>query len=140
MLCGNSDWICSNISSDSWCIVDTDHRNSIYVISDKGKEVWYGNADGNSEWPFDGKLTPELILNELRKHEDHHMVKPKMVYISNTTEIGTVYTKKELENISKVCKDNNLYLYLDGARLASALTSEKCDINLEDYPRYCDVF
>jgi hypothetical protein len=54
MLCGNSDWICSDISSDSWCIVDTDHRNSIYVIPDKGKEVWYGNADGNSEWPFDG--------------------------------------------------------------------------------------
>ena len=52
--CGNSDWLCSDISSDSWCIVDTDHRNSIYVIPDKGKEVWYGNADGNSEWPFDG--------------------------------------------------------------------------------------
>ena len=75
--------------------------------------------------PVDGKLTPELILNELRKHEDHHMVKPKMVYISNTTEIGTVYTKDELEAISKVCKDNNLYLFLDGARLASALASEK---------------
>ena len=90
--------------------------------------------------PVDGKLTPELILNELRKHEDHHMVKPKMVYISNTTEIGTVYTKDELEAISKVCKDNNLYLFLDGARLASALASEKCDINLEDYPKYCDVF
>lgn len=90
--------------------------------------------------PVDGKLTPELILNELRKHEDHHMVKPKMVYISNTTEIGTVYTKDELEAISKVCKDNNLYLFLDGARLASALASEKCDINLEDYPKYCDAF
>ncbi|ALF21841.1 low specificity L-threonine aldolase [Fusobacterium animalis] len=89
---------------------------------------------------IDGKLTPNLILNELRKHEDHHMVKPKMVYISNTTEIGTVYTKSELENISKVCKENNLYLYLDGARLASALASEKCDVNLEDYPKYCDVF
>lgn len=89
---------------------------------------------------IDGKLTPDLILNELRKHEDHHMVKPKMVYVSNTTEIGTVYTKSELENISKVCKDNNLYLFLDGARLASALACEKCDINLEDYPKYCDVF
>ena len=62
--------------------------------------------------PVDGKLTPDLILNELRKHEDHHMVKPKMVYISNTTEIGTVYTKDELEAISKVCKDNNLLYFL----------------------------
>lgn len=88
----------------------------------------------------DGKLTPNLILNELRKHEDHHMVKPKMVYITNTTEIGTVYSKNELESISKICKENNLYLFLDGARLASALASEKCDINLEDYAKYCDVF
>lgn len=89
---------------------------------------------------INGKLTCDLILNELRKHEDHHMVKPKMVYISNTTEIGTVYSKRELEDISKICKENNLYLFLDGARLASALASEKCDINLEDYAKYCDVF
>ena len=54
-----------------------------------------------------GKLTTDLILKELKNHEDHHMVKPKMVYISNTTEVGTVYTKKELEEISKICKDNN---------------------------------
>ena len=87
-----------------------------------------------------GKLTTDLILKELKNHEDHHMVKPKMVYISNTTEVGTVYTKKELEEISKICKENDLYLFLDGARLASALASEACDINLEDYAKYCDVF
>lgn len=89
---------------------------------------------------IDGKLTADLILNELKKHEDHHMVKPKMVYISNTTEIGTVYSKEEIENISEVCKENDLYLFLDGARLASALASEKSDLNLEDYPKYCDIF
>jgi len=95
--------------------------NSVYfsTINYNAVDFYYNSQDN-------------LILNELRKHEDHHMVKPKMVYISNTTEIGTVYTKNELEAISKVCKDNNLYLYLDGARLASALASEKCDINLED--------
>ena len=85
-------------------------------------------------------MTADLILNELKKHEDHHMVKPKMVYISNTTEIGTVYSKEEIENISEVCKENDLYLFLDGARLASALASEKSDLNLEDYPKYCDIF
>ena len=63
-----------------------------------------------------------------------------MVYISNTTEIGTVYSKEEIENISEVCKENDLYLFLDGARLASALASEKSDLNLEDYPKYCDIF
>ena len=89
---------------------------------------------------IDGKLTADLILNELKKHEDHHMVKPKMLYISNTTEIGTIYSKEEIENISEVCKENDLYLFLDGARLASALASEKSDLNLEDYPKYCDIF
>ena len=68
------------------------------------------------------------------------MVKPKMVYISNTTEIGTVYSKEEIENISEVCKENDLYLFLDGARLASALASKKSNLNLEDYPKYCDIF
>lgn len=68
------------------------------------------------------------------------MVKFKMVYILNIIEIGIVYIKKELENISKVCKDNNLYLYLDGVRFVFVFIFEKCDINLEDYLRYCDVF
>lgn len=86
------------------------------------------------------KISPEEIAFECEKHCDHHMVKPRMVYISNATEMGTVYTKKELENISQVCKKYNLYLYLDGARLASASASEKNDLTLEDYAKYCDIF
>lgn len=53
------------------------------------------------------------------------MVKPKMVYISNPTELGTLYTKEELINISNYCKEVGMYLYIDGARMASALASEK---------------
>ena len=76
---------------------------------------------------------------ELHK-DDFHMVKPKMVYISNPTELGTLYTKEELVSISNYCREVGMYLYLDGARLASALASEKNDIALSDYPKYCDAF
>lgn len=88
---------------------------------------------------IDGKLTPELIQNILDIHTDAHMVQPKMVYISNPNEIGALYTKKELEEIYSFCKKKNLYFYIDGARLSSALASIKNDINLSDYKNLCDV-
>ncbi|MDM8534457.1 aminotransferase class V-fold PLP-dependent enzyme [Clostridiaceae bacterium HSG29] len=87
-----------------------------------------------------GKLYPELILPILNEHTDEHMVKPKLVFISNSTEIGTVYTKDELVNLSEFCKSNDLLLYLDGARLGSALTSEGNDLTLEDLSKLLDVF
>lgn len=86
------------------------------------------------------KLRPEDIELALERHTDHHMVKPKIVYISNSTELGTIYSKKELKAISDVCKKNNLYLYLDGARISSALTAEGADLKLKDYAKYCDMF
>ena len=58
------------------------------------------------------------------------MVKPKLVYISNSTEIGSIYKKNELEQLSDFCKENNLILYMDGARLGSALCSAENDIEL----------
>ena len=63
-----------------------------------------------------------------------------MVYISNPTEIGTLYKKAELEALYNCCKEHGLYLFMDGARLASALTSEYNDIALSDYPKMTDVF
>lgn len=88
----------------------------------------------------DGKLCPELIEPLLVKAEDHHMVKPKLVYISNSTELGTVYRKAELETLSAFCRQNNLYLFCDGARLGAAIASEASDISLADMARLCDVF
>lgn len=88
---------------------------------------------------IDGKLTPELIQNILDIHTDAHMVQPKIVYISNPNEIGALYTKDELEKIYSFCKEKNLYFYIDGARLSSALASIKNDINLSDYKNLCDV-
>lgn len=88
----------------------------------------------------DGKLTPEGIRTAVEYHSDEHMVKPKMVYISDSTEIGTIYYKKELEEISSCCKELGLYLYLDGARLGSALTAEGNDVTIEDIASLTDAF
>ncbi|MGE5654253.1 MAG: threonine aldolase family protein, partial [Bacillota bacterium] len=88
----------------------------------------------------DGKLTPAHIQAALDEHTDEHMVKPKLVYISNPTEIGTIYSKSELEAISELCKARNLILYVDGARLGSALSSKENDLELSDLARLVDAF
>ncbi|MDD3173331.1 MAG: low specificity L-threonine aldolase [Herbinix sp.] len=87
-----------------------------------------------------GKLTAEQIQSAVKSHTDEHMVKPKLVYISNPTEIGSIYSKSELESLSRVCKENNLFLYIDGARLGSALCSDENDIELYDLANYVDAF
>lgn len=69
-----------------------------------------------------------------------HCVIPGMVYISQPTECGTLYTISELKEISKVCRNNNIPLYLDGARLGYALASDINDVFLKDIAELCDVF
>lgn len=69
-----------------------------------------------------------------------HMVEPGMVYISQPTEFGTIYSKKELTEISEVCHARKIPLFVDGARLAYALGSDENDVSLEDLARLCDVF
>lgn len=88
----------------------------------------------------DGKLSPNPIKSVLDAHTDEHMVKPKLVYISNPTEIGSIYTKNELEQLSSFCRENNLLLYIDGARLGSALCSDENDLELSDFGRLADAF
>lgn len=88
----------------------------------------------------DGKLTPAAIRKAIADHSGEHMVQPKMVYISDTTELGTIYSKSELIAIHELCKENGLILFLDGARLASALTCRSNDLKLEDIARLVDVF
>ncbi|MCD4722593.1 MAG: aminotransferase class V-fold PLP-dependent enzyme [Desulfobacula sp.] len=87
-----------------------------------------------------GKLNPQNIESVINLHEDEHMVKPKLVFISNSTETGNIYRKKELKELSSFCKQNNLFLYLDGARLGSALTSEQNDLTLPELSKYLDIF
>jgi threonine aldolase len=88
----------------------------------------------------DGKLTPSHIKAALDAHTDEHMVKPKLVYISNSTEIGSIYKKAELEQLSRFCRENNLFLYMDGARLGSALSCEENDLELSDISTLVDAF
>ena len=88
-----------------------------------------------------GKLTPQLIRKAFDEHmlTYEHLVYPKMVYISNSTEFGTVYSRQEIEEIVSICKELDLYLYMDGARLGTALMSG-VDYTLNDLAEWCDVF
>lgn len=87
-----------------------------------------------------GKLTVDGIREAYHIHEDEHMVKPAMVYISNATEIGTIYTKNDLRALRAVCDELGLYLFMDGARLGSALASVDSDLKMKDLCVLCDVF
>lgn len=90
--------------------------------------------------PENGKLTPEIIAKAWDEFEDDHTPLPRMVYISQPTESGSLYTKAEMEAISAYCKETNLLLYIDGARLGSALTCDACDFTIKDIPPLCDAF
>lgn len=88
----------------------------------------------------DGKLRPGDMDAVLEMTADPHMVKPALVYISDATETGGVYTLAELEGLSAYCKAHGLRLFLDGARLGAALTAEDNDVTLPDLARLCDAF
>jgi len=83
----------------------------------------------------DGKLTVELIDKALSSYEDEHTVIPKVVYLTQVTELGTVYSKDELIKVIEYAKSKNLYTYLDGARLAMAVASRAAGTTMEDMGR-----
>ncbi|WP_240453319.1 MULTISPECIES: low specificity L-threonine aldolase [unclassified Flavobacterium] len=88
-----------------------------------------------------GKLKPENVQNALDEYGlKPHVVKPRIVFISNSTEIGTIYTKSELKELSSFCRQKNLLLYLDGARLGHGLMAENSDLTLPDIAELTDVF
>ena len=91
----------------------------------------------------DGKLAPDAIRTAVRDHQtgtEEHMVLPRMVYVSDSTELGTIYTRAELQALSDTCRELGLYLYLDGARMAMALTAQGNDLVPEDFAQLCDAF
>jgi len=92
----------------------------------------------------DGKLTAAQIEKTAQAQLDdetaEHIVQIKMVYLSNSTELGTIYTLEELEAISAVCKKFGYYLYIDGARLSYALTASDNDVTFADLAHLSDVF
>ena len=92
----------------------------------------------------DGKIKPEQIRDAMEAHyadsAHEHIPQPKLVYISNTTELGTHYSLDELQAISDVCKAYKLYLFVDGARLGYALAAKGNDVTFADLARLTDVF
>ncbi len=92
----------------------------------------------------DGKISAQQIEKLVKDFYDdanyEHMVMPGMVYISQPTEYGTLYSREELAALSKVCRENHLPLYVDGARLAYALASPENDVTLTDLAELSDVF
>ena len=91
-----------------------------------------------------GKVRAEDVdryITEFYRDETYqHMVAPGMLYISQPTEYGTIYSLKELTELSEVCHSHNIPLYIDGARLGYALGAEEADFSLEDIARLVDVF
>ncbi|MDA0777558.1 MAG: aminotransferase class I/II-fold pyridoxal phosphate-dependent enzyme [Bacteroidetes bacterium] len=88
-----------------------------------------------------GKLTPAHIQQVLDAHTNKpHVLKQRMVYISNATEMGTIYSKQELTDLYNFCKENDLYLFMDGARLGNALVAKDNNLTLADVAKLTDVF
>lgn len=92
----------------------------------------------------EGKIRPKEVNEYLdtfyNDFKREHMVFPGMVYISHPTEYGTLYTKGELKNLSDVCKEHQVPLFMDGARLGYGLMSDQSDLTFEDIAKYCDIF
>lgn len=92
----------------------------------------------------DGKITAAQVAQLVRLHRTdesmEHTVQPKLVYISNPTEYGTIYSLAELEELSAVCRELGLYLFVDGARLGYGLRCRENDVTMADLTRLCDAF
>ena len=91
-----------------------------------------------------GKIDPgelkEYLEGFYQDANHEHMVFPGMVYLSHPTELGTLYSRKELEDISRICRKYEIPLFLDGARLGYGLMSSDTDVTLQDVAQLCDVF
>lgn len=92
----------------------------------------------------DGKITAAQVEAAYKAHKEddsfEHVVQPKMVYISNPTELGTIYSKAELNALSETCHKYGFILFLDGARLGYGLAAPDNDLTLSDIASLCDVF
>lgn len=94
----------------------------------------------NHKGKIDGGELREYLHTFYSDDNREHMVFPGMVYISHPTEYGTLYSKCELESLANVCKEYEILLYMDGARLGYGLMSKETDVTLADVAHLCDVF
>ncbi len=89
---------------------------------------------------IEGRLMPEAIEETVNGHKDVHMVRPRVAYVSQATELGTIYSKKQLQELSQTCKRLGLYFYIDGARIGNALMSKDSNVDLSTIADLCDMF
>lgn len=125
------------------------HQGALCAVSGhiNGHETGAVEATGHKVLTVpsqDGKITAAQVARVVEAHRAdssfEHTVQPKLVYISNPTELGTLYTLAELEALSETCRKLGLYLFLDGARLGYGLAAAGNDVSLPDIARLCDVF
>lgn len=109
------------------------HVHEAGAIENSGHKI---NAVPHQE----GKISVQAIREVLLNHPDNHMVMPKLVYLSQCTELGTIYSKNEMRQIFEFCQSHDLLLFVDGARLGTALTADDNDLTIEDLAMYCDAF
>lgn len=92
----------------------------------------------------EGRMTADNLRAFLRSYDEEdgreHLAVPRVVYISFSTELGTLYSLAELEELRRICSEHGLLLFIDGARLGYALASRSCDVSLKDLARIADVF
>ncbi len=103
-------------------------------------------ATGHKVLPLpgqDGKITAAQVRAAVQAHRDdhshEHMVRPAMVYVSHPTELGTLYTRAELDALSRACRELGLRLFVDGARLGYGLAAD-AEVDLPFLSRACDAF
>ena len=125
------------------------HQGALCAVSGhiNGHETGAVEATGHKVLTVpseDGKITAKQVEDVVLAHRAdasfEHVVQPKLVYISNPTEWGTIYSLSELTALSETCRKLGLYLFLDGARLGYGLMAEGNDVTLADIARLCDVF
>jgi threonine aldolase len=103
------------------------------AIEATGHKVHYANH-------LNGKISDEQVRHIVSAHNDEHMVRPRLVYISQSTELGTIYSRAEVEALAAVCREYGMLLYIDGARLSAALVSEQNDLSLAQLANLADAF
>jgi len=115
--------------------------SSSHVVNNEAGAIEMTGHKVNTIHTNTGKITKENIQVVLNNHMSYpHMVKPKIVYISNATEMGTIYDKQELKELYAFCKENELYLFLDGARIGNVLCNKESMLTLQDISNYTDIF
>lgn len=87
-----------------------------------------------------GKIIPEALTELLQKTRGEHMSRPRLLYLSQSTELGTIYTREELEVLSELARSHGMLVYIDGARLGSAIMSQMSPPSLAEVARLADVF